>query len=354
MTLSFPADPAAQTPANTYSPTSTPDANTSNDSVYLWDGAKWTAAVPSADITDEFFKTDTLNQICQKNSQNMYLGYNTSTLDTEGSVFMVAQETSGQLGRIGINTNVASSGYLTQLLQTDSGFVIHNKAGSDRGVYFQSNVHGSQQTYYQFNQGAGATSSVVGNTDKSPMATTIYASTGGTGTIGMDFRNGGADKGFAVSSNKKLMLGGGESTYFTGQIMVTTASGPMWARLNSEGPGLRLYQSTSSSKYKTDVRSLDAEGMVKQLNPVLYKSTIESDLTMPHGDEDQIGFIAEEVAEVHSGLATYDGETGEPNGVAYERVSAVAIAALKKANERIEALEEKLRTFKETASDSPA
>ena len=284
----------------------------------------------------------------------MYLGYNSGTVDTEGSIFMIARETSGQLGRIGINTNVATSGYSTQLLQTDSGFAIWNNAGADRGVFFLSNVHGSQQTYYQFNQGGSATTAVVGNSNKSPMATTVYSSTGGSGTIGMDFRDGGATKGFAISSNKKMMVGGGESTYFTGQVQVTTASGPAYARLNSEGPGLRLYQSTSSGKYKTDVRPLDAEGMVKELNPVLYRSTLETDMAMPHGDEDQIGFIAEEVAEVHSGLATYDGKTGEPSGVAYERVSAVAIAALKKANERIEALEEKLLTLKGTASDSQA
>jgi hypothetical protein len=42
MTLIFPT-PGGQTPVNTFSPTSTPDATT-NGVTYTWDGTKWTAA----------------------------------------------------------------------------------------------------------------------------------------------------------------------------------------------------------------------------------------------------------------------------------------------------------------------
>lgn len=41
MALNFPANPAAQTPVNTYSPTSTPFANTDNNLTYVFDGVKW-------------------------------------------------------------------------------------------------------------------------------------------------------------------------------------------------------------------------------------------------------------------------------------------------------------------------
>ena len=43
MALDFP-NPAGQTPANTFSPTSTPDSTT-NGLTYTWDGSKWTASV---------------------------------------------------------------------------------------------------------------------------------------------------------------------------------------------------------------------------------------------------------------------------------------------------------------------
>lgn len=44
MALNFPTNPAAQTPINTYSPTSTPDTNTDNNLTYVFDGVKWTTS----------------------------------------------------------------------------------------------------------------------------------------------------------------------------------------------------------------------------------------------------------------------------------------------------------------------
>ena len=41
MAINFPADPAAQTPANTFSPTSTPVANTENSLTFVWNGSVW-------------------------------------------------------------------------------------------------------------------------------------------------------------------------------------------------------------------------------------------------------------------------------------------------------------------------
>ena len=38
--LNFPANPGAQTPVNTYSPTSTPDATT-NGQTFRWNGVTW-------------------------------------------------------------------------------------------------------------------------------------------------------------------------------------------------------------------------------------------------------------------------------------------------------------------------
>ena len=41
MAIVFPSNPAGQTPINTFSPTSSPSANTSNSYTYTWDGAVW-------------------------------------------------------------------------------------------------------------------------------------------------------------------------------------------------------------------------------------------------------------------------------------------------------------------------
>lgn len=47
MALNFPSNPAAQTPTNTFSPTSSPDATT-NGATYIWNGTAWTGSVDGA------------------------------------------------------------------------------------------------------------------------------------------------------------------------------------------------------------------------------------------------------------------------------------------------------------------
>ena len=39
MAIQFPADPAAQSPLNTFSPNSLPEANSTNDFIYTWESA---------------------------------------------------------------------------------------------------------------------------------------------------------------------------------------------------------------------------------------------------------------------------------------------------------------------------
>ena len=43
MAIQFPANPGGQTPVNTFSPTSTPETNTTNNFTYVWDNEKWMA-----------------------------------------------------------------------------------------------------------------------------------------------------------------------------------------------------------------------------------------------------------------------------------------------------------------------
>ena len=44
MAITFPVNPAGQTPVNTFSPTSTPLANSANSLTYTWDGVSWTSS----------------------------------------------------------------------------------------------------------------------------------------------------------------------------------------------------------------------------------------------------------------------------------------------------------------------
>jgi len=42
MAIQFPASPSGQTPLNTFSPTSSPVANSDNGLTFVWDNEKWT------------------------------------------------------------------------------------------------------------------------------------------------------------------------------------------------------------------------------------------------------------------------------------------------------------------------
>ena len=50
MALIFPSSPGTQTPVNTFSPTSTPVANTANSNSYTWTGAVWVAQINTSGI----------------------------------------------------------------------------------------------------------------------------------------------------------------------------------------------------------------------------------------------------------------------------------------------------------------
>jgi hypothetical protein len=82
---------------------------------------------------------------------------------------------------------------------------------------------------------------------------------------------------------------------------------------------------TSSRRYKTDIRSLSgamAREILKKLRPVLYRSTCAAD----DPDEEHVGLIAEEVAEICPALVTWD-RNGDPQSVLYDRIPVLQLAA---------------------------
>jgi hypothetical protein len=164
-----------------------------------------------------------------------------------------------------------------------------------------------------------------------------------TGVVGLNRSSQGDGLTFSMTTTGALQIGGNSNTYISGTVSTTSASGPDFARLQSDGTnyGLRLYRSSSLRAHKTDIQDLsNAVTLTKALRPVSFKSSIESDLEAPHGGDFQVGFIAEEVEAVHTGLCTYG--DGNLSGVCYDRMSAIAIAALQEALTRIEDLEARL------------
>ena len=111
------------------------------------------------------------------------------------------------------------------------------------------------------------------------------------------------------------------------------------------GDGNRLLRSTSSARYKTDIRDLPEQviSSVLNLRPVVYKSNADAD----DKTVDWYGLIAEEVAEVDPRLCHYTaiGEEQVPDGVQYERLSVLLLGVVKKLVAEIDELKNKVSTL---------
>ena len=148
-----------------------------------------------------------------------------------------------------------------------------------------------------------------------------------------------ADASSGSTETARLQIDGSGGVFFPS--VATTASAAN-AFLNSgSSPANQLLRSTSSLRYKTDVRDLPAglRDAVLALRPVVYKSNAEAD----DQTQDWVGLIAEEVAEVAPRLVHYTrlDEDGPlvPDGVQYDRIAVLLLAVVKQQQATIEALE---------------
>lgn len=166
-----------------------------------------------------------------------------------------------------------------------------------------------------------------------------------------------------VEATKKLYLDGGGDTYIyegasndiyivtggthrggwnaNGVYVNTYPTAASAANLWSQN-GSNIHISTSSIRYKHDIDTLDADhalSAVMAMRPVTYRGKT---------DEDQrryVGFIAEEMQTIAPLLATYDegGESGTPNYVTYDRVTAYLVAVVQKQQAEIDALKARIQ-----------
>ncbi|MGG4462602.1 tail fiber domain-containing protein [Micromonospora provocatoris] len=119
------------------------------------------------------------------------------------------------------------------------------------------------------------------------------------------------------------------------------------ANMHVSSGGL-FYRSSSSIKYKEDVEDL-SENVYKKvmdLRPVWYRSKGEGD----RKDWSYIGLIAEEVAEIEPKLVHFNElENGElePDGVQYERLGVMLIPIIKKQQDEIDQLKERIKKLED-------
>ena len=105
----------------------------------------------------------------------------------------------------------------------------------------------------------------------------------------------------------------------------------------------KLWKSSSSRRYKTNIEQLDADtDAVLQLRPVRFqwKTTGQND----------IGLIAEEVEQQLNDLVIYDNE-GRPDAVKYDRVSLYLLAVVKDLKAENESLRQRLTSLETTVQN---
>ena len=100
---------------------------------------------------------------------------------------------------------------------------------------------------------------------------------------------------------------------------------------------LELSTCSSSIRYKKEIRGYNSGlSVLNQLRPVSY--------TWKSTDQMDIGFIAEEVAEIDELLITRN-DKGEIEGVKYDRLTTILVNAIKEQQERIVELEKLLNIY---------
>ena len=106
-------------------------------------------------------------------------------------------------------------------------------------------------------------------------------------------------------------------------------------RVNSSG---HLCKDTSSKRYKKNIRELKVDP-----EDVLLLRSVKFD--WKETEEEDIGMIAEDVAEVVPDLVVYDGD-GRPEAVKYDKVALYLLELVKSQQRRILALEKEVAELK--------
>jgi hypothetical protein len=105
--------------------------------------------------------------------------------------------------------------------------------------------------------------------------------------------------------------------------------------------------SSSAARYKDDIETLSGAGeSLQQLRGVRY--------VRKSSGREEIGLVAEEVAQVYPELVEHDSGSGEVEAVNYAAMVAVLIEAYKEQESRIAELEERLSALAGERASQPA
>ena len=263
MTLSFPADPAAQTPANTYSPTSTPEA-TDNGVTYIWDGSLWNASSQGfSDIWSRFENADDIG-IIQPSDFSDRLEVGGDGLCVIGRKVGVGMHPTTQIDaqlQVGGNADVAGN-----ITTTGSG-KFTGKVESDS--YFKSTRSDASQTVFQGYQGDTLTTTINANGSIAAENKIVINS----GSV-----NAGDDR-------TRLQIGEGAGTSRELALLYTTDS-------SYQGPGLKIQHRNSTNDNAKFLQCVEGTSTVAEIG---LDGSIDSASSVSTGAFDSTDGFAEGV-----------------------------------------------------------
>lgn len=385
MAIQFP-DPAGQTPANTFSPTSTPNANTENNITYVWDGSAWNGSAPASAVPPLQNVLDAGNTSTTAIASSADIAgaqlEGTSLYANGGGVPLLVNSTDSNNYKIQLDDAGTASGYIGAA--TGVPFKIGNKTATnlfdmdDNGNMSAINTYSGTSANLTGNVTANgyvyaATNAAVGNGSSVGSAAALnVVTTNKTQGIWCDISNS------AASYGAQFRARDGNNTQYAVYGLVATSSsyasaGALFYSINSNTYTQLGYWSTSAyygvytngqiygtSVYNaSDERLKNFSGQVENvldkldaINAYYYTWKDNSQVARSSSGRTEIGLSAQEVQAqfpevVNSNKqqkvtgvnpATMEEELGETLSVDYGRMSSILIQAVKELRQEINAL----------------
>ncbi|MDQ4122266.1 MAG: tail fiber domain-containing protein [Acidobacteriota bacterium] len=252
---------------------------------------------------------------------NLFAGIGTGQSNTTGQQNTFVGERAGQINDTGTNNSYFGFNTGNDATGTNNTFV-----GAFAGGLSTS---GSSNTFLGYFTGAdnrtGTSNTLVGANADVGADNLNYATAIGAGSV--------------VSTSNTIVLGRSvDDVRVPGNLVVLTL-GSAGSTDICRNASNQLSTCSSSLRYKTNVQTFNAGlDVVKRLRPIVFD--------WKQGGKPDVGFAAEEVAEVEPHLTT-NNDKGEIEGVKYAQITTVLVNAVKEQNAQIEKQNEQIQAQQE-------